>query len=1021
MPEKSTHEEMEQPVNIRKEENRSCRSVAETIQGLEKRLELEQAYRSAMHQTAIGLLQHTDLNDLLEAIVTRACSLAGTEHGYLHLYDPGTDELVLKIGLGRLKQAVDFRIKPGQGLAGKIWQNRKMLAVEDYAGWSERDPDPRFDALRAVVGVPLKSNADFVGVIGLAHFEKEKSFGESALEILRQFAEIASLVLSRTINYADLQDELGERKKIETALKRRLEFERIVSIISSKFVAAADVNAQIDASLGSMGRFSEKSRVYLFLLDTANQTMSNTHEWCADGVTPQIEQLQNLSVKAFPWIMPKILDGEIVEIEDVSGLPSEAVNEKKILEMQDIKSLILVPVRIGGKVDGFIGFDDTQKTGPWSADDVALLQVVSDIIGSALQRERTEAALRDSEKRYRALVEDMPAMICRFVPDGTLTFVNNAYCDYFQKKSSDLIGQKFLQFIPQEDRKKVKRHYSSLNEKNPMRTYDHQVIGPDGKMVWQEWTDRVLFNQAGTVSEYQSIGQDITERKLAEAALTEEKERLAVTLRSIGDGVITTDAEGKVTLLNNVAEKLSGWSQQAAIGKPLKEVFHIVDEFSRIPAKNPVQEVLDRGAVVRLSNHTMLISRDGTEYIIADSAAPITSAEGKILGVILVFRDITEKRKMEAELQKIQKLESLGVLAGGIAHDFNNILTGIVGNISLAKMDAEAGKNIVSQLTEIENASLRAKDLTQQLLTFSKGGEPVKDILQIAELTKEAVIFALRGSNVRCRFELPDGLWPLEIDGGQIGQVINNLVLNADQSMPGGGELIVRAKNTVLSPQNNLSLPAGKYVMVSIQDRGIGISRDHLDNIFDPYFSTKQKGSGLGLTIAYSIIDKHSGRLTVESKLGAGSVFSLYLPAARGKECLEPSAEPPLQSGQGKILVMDDEAIIRGVAANMLNYLGYDVTLASDGQEAVDIYRRAMETGSPFDAVILDLTVPGGMGGQDTIQTLKKLDSRVNAIVSSGYSNDPVISNHEKFGFKGIVTKPYRIQEMSEALNKLLG
>ena len=814
--------------------------------------------------------------------------------------------------------------------------------------------------------------------------------------------------------------ELGERRKIEAALKRRLEFERIISVISSKFVSSNDVSTHIDTSMASIGRFSNKSRAYLFLFDTDNKNMSNTHEWCADGVTPQIDQLQNLSMEEFPWIMPKIFAGEIVEIEDVSGLPYEAVNEKKILEMQDIKSIILVPIRIGGTINGFIGFDDIRQTGPWNAEDAALLQVVSDIIGSALQRDQTEAALRDSEKRYRTLVEDMPAMMCRFVPDSTLTFVNSAYCDYFKKDRQDLIGRKFLEFIPHEEQKKVTHHYSSLNEKNPMETYDHQVIAPDGKVVWQEWTNRVLFDQGGSVSEYQSIGQDITERKLAEAALTEEKERLAVTLRSIGDGVITTDAEGKITLVNNVAEKLSGWSQQEAIGKPLRDVFNIVDEFSRTPAENPVQQVLDTGSTIRISNHTTLISRDGTEYIIADSAAPITSTKGNILGVILVFRDITERRKMEAELQKIQKLESLGVLAGGIAHDFNNLLTAIVGNISLAKMDAQAGKIIVDQLTEIENASMRAKELTQQLLTFSKGGEPVKEVLQIAALLKASATFALRGSNVRCHFHLPADLWPLEIDGGQIGQVINNIVLNADQSMPQGGELTVRAENTVFSSPNKLSLSAGCYVTVSIKDQGVGISRDHLNNIFDPYFSTKQKGSGLGLTIAHSIVDKHNGRLTAESEQGVGSVFSLYLPAACGRDHQEPREEPLLQSGQGKILVMDDEAIIRDVATNMLTYLGYEATVAGDGKEAVDIYRRAMETGSPFDAVILDLTVPGGMGGQATIQLLMNLDSHVKAIVSSGYSNDPVISNHKKFGFKGMVTKPYRIQEMSEALSKLL-
>ena len=1020
MPRKETYDEMVHRVKELEEEVQTCRSAADTTAELEKRLELSKAYRTAMHEMAVGLLRRTDLNELLETIVTRACSLAQTEHGYLHLYDPVSDELVLKIGLGRLKSAVDFRIKAGEGLVGKIWQDRQMLAVDDYSRWPERDPDARFDEVRAVLGVPLKADSDVVGVIGLAHFESDKSFDDVAIEILRQFADIASLVLQRTLHYVDLKDELGERKKYASALKRRLEFERIISIISSKFVSSDEVSANINAALAEIGHFSNKSRSYLFLFNAHNQSMSNTHEWCAKDVVPQIEELQNLSLEEFPWLMPQLLSGEIVEIMDVSELPPEARNEKKILEMQDIKSLILVPVQIGDNVKGFIGFDDTQKTGPWGSEDVTLLKVVSDIIGSAMRRSQTEAALRDSEKRYRALVEDMPAMICRFLPDGTLTFVNRAYCDYFEKDRSSIVGQNFFQFIPPEDRRIVKDHLSSLNKQKPAAVTVHQVIAPDGKVGWQEWTDRILLNSAGSVGEYQSIGQDITERKQAEADLKEEKERLAVTLRSIGDGVITTDTKGKILLLNYVAEKLTGWSHHDAVGRLLDEVFLIFNEFNRNPVENPVMKVLQAGSIIGPGNDTLLISRDGTEYIISASAAPITSAEGETLGVILVFRDITEKHKMEEELLKIQKLESLGVLAGGIAHDFNNFLTGIVGNISLANMDIQVGKNITNRLAEMENAAMRAKVLTQQLLTFSKGGDPVKELHNLASLVEESAAFTLSGSNVRCNFQLTDSLWSAEFDAGQIGQVINNLVINADQSMPEGGVVTIRAENMEMGPLNNLSLPAGNYIQVSIQDQGVGITREHQTKIFDPYFTTKQKGSGLGLTIAYSIVDKHNGRLTVESEPGAGSTFSFYLPAA-GEYCrLESRPELAGKSGQGKILLMDDEAIIRDVAAGMLEYLGFEVFLTDDGEKAIEIYGRLMETESPIDAVILDLTVPGGMGGKETIKKLIEMDPRVKAIVSSGYSQDPIMSNPEKHGFAGVATKPYRIQEISEVLCKIL-
>ncbi len=512
----------------------------------------------------------------------------------------------------------------------------------------------------------------------------------------------------------------------------------------------------------------------------------------------------------------------------------------------------------------------------------------------------------------------------------------------------------------------------------------------------------------------------ISERKHAEEALAAEKERLAVTLRSIGDGVAATDTEGKLVLMNKVAEQLSGWVQQDVIGKPFDEVFHIINEKKRELRDRPVEKVLKTGRIVSLTGSSVLVARDSTEKVIAYTASPIRDKDSRIIGAVLVFKDITEKRKLEQEVIKSQKLESIGILAGGIAHDFNNILTSILGNIGLAKKYVDPEDKVHKRLTEAEKASFQAKDLTQRLLTFSKGGAPVIKTASIAELLKDWCTFALSGSNVRWELSVPDDLWLVEIDEGQMGQVINNLIINAVQAMPKGGVVRVACENVAATEEDVVPLQSGKYVKISVKDQGIGIPKEYLQRIFDPYFTTKQKGSGLGLTTCYSIIKNHNGYIGVESEPGVGTTFYIYLPAS-GKEIpAKKSWEKKPVLGEGKILLMDDDEMVRDVAGEMLNHVGYEVEFARDGEEAIELYRGAKESGRPFDAVIMDLTVSGGMGGRESIKKLIEIDPQVKAIVSSGYCNDPVMAEFKKYGFSGVVAKPYKIEELSKALRRAL-
>lgn len=509
-------------------------------------------------------------------------------------------------------------------------------------------------------------------------------------------------------------------------------------------------------------------------------------------------------------------------------------------------------------------------------------------------------------------------------------------------------------------------------------------------------------------------------KKQAEKALEIEKERFKVTLRSIGDGVITTDLQCRVVLINTVAEELTGWPQHKASGKQIDEVFKIINEFTRKICENPIKKVIETGAIVGLANHTILVSSDGTERIIADSGAPIRDQDGNIIGVVLVFRDITERVIIEAELQKSQKLESIGVLAGGIAHDFNNMLGIISGNISYALSIIDNKGELFEILNDAQTGTTQAQKLTQQLLTFAKGGAPVKKEANLKELLKESALFVTRGSKVSIEFIFPEDLRTVNVDIGQMNQAISNLVINATQAMPCGGIIQIKADNETLSPNNNILLPAGNYVKISLKDNGIGIQEKHLQNIFDPYFTTKQKGSGLGLTTTYSIIKKHAGNISVESKIGEGTTFNIYLPASEIKTIIDQKKLSVEHKGHGKILLMDDQEMILKIAGRLFERMGYETAFAKDGKQAIDMYREAFQSNYPFDLVILDLTVPGGMGGAEAILELSEIDPKVKAIVSSGYSNDPIMANYKDYGFCAVIPKPFTIADIKEILIKIL-
>ena len=410
----------------------------------------------------------------------------------------------------------------------------------------------------------------------------------------------------------------------------------------------------------------------------------------------------------------------------------------------------------------------------------------------------------------------------------------------------------------------------------------------------------------------------------------------------------------------------------------------------------------------------------GNQITLLTSKVPIRNTVGEIIGLLGIYEDITLRKREETELLRMQKLESMGRLAGGIAHNFNNILTTILGNISLAKMECTSNDKIYERLDHAEMACLKAKDLSQQFLIFSKGGSPVKESIATADLVRTNSQLALSGTTSICTYEFSDDLHNIDADPGQIEQVLTNILINADQAMPNGGTIQLICKNVVVSSDDNLPLKNGNYVKISIHDQGPGIKTENLDKIFDPYFTTKAHGTGLGLASAYSIIKQHQGYLCVESTSESGTVFTMYIPATTASAKPKSTDEAPLVAGNGYILVMDDDKIVLNVVGLMLKRLGYQVEFAEDGEKALSLYEKAMQSGRPFDLVLMDLIVPNGMGGKEATPKILALDPQAKVVVSSGYSHDPIMANYKKYGFCGVLKKPYSMEELSQLLKLFL-
>ncbi|WKZ32423.1 MAG: PAS domain S-box protein [Thermodesulfobacteriota bacterium] len=692
----------------------------------------------------------------------------------------------------------------------------------------------------------------------------------------------------------------------------------------------------------------------------------------------------------------------------------EAFPRDRYLVQMEAESYVGVPlVGSDGRALGLlVAIDD--KPLVVEHDARALMRLFALRAALELERKRSEDERKKSIEMLNIISDHSGAAILIKDSEGRHIFVNKSFEDLFKRKKEEILGLRDRDLFPALTAAGFRANDIKALEAGRPVEFEEEVLNPDGRLLTFL---SVKFPVPGLPGAICAISTDITERKKIEEALRRSEERLreAQAIAHIGNW----DWDIPNNRLHWSDEIFRIFGLDAAEFEATYDAFlSLVHPDDRDEVQIAVKEALEHGKPYDVRHR--VLRPDGTERIVTERAEVVRDPEGKPVRMYGTVQDVTEHKRLEAEMLRAQKLDSIGVLAGGIAHDFNNLLLGILGNVSIAKNLVKPADRVAGVLDEIEKAALRTKSLTRQLLTFSRGGEPVREPASIEQIVRDSAPLVLRGSEVVCEYSFPDGLWPVEVDQGQMAQAVSNIVLNALQAMPDGGRLRVSASNIEVDEQAHLPLKPGKYIKTTFRDYGTGIPVKLLPKLFDPFFTTRKKASGLGLSVTYSIIKKHSGHIGVDSEIGEGSSFHVYLPASAGKP-VDAASDDTVVKGAGRVLVMDDEELIRDVSGEMLKLLGYEAVFAVSGGEAIELFMKARDEGRPFDAVILDLTVPGGLGGMETMQKLKEIDPGVRAIVSSGYSKDPIMADYRKFGFSAVMAKPYRVAEFSKVVKKVVG
>lgn len=616
------------------------------------------------------------------------------------------------------------------------------------------------------------------------------------------------------------------------------------------------------------------------------------------------------------------------------------------------------------------------------------------------------------------LLDSIPALVWQAGTDAKWTFFNKYWLHYTGRTLDEELGHGWVEGVHPGDRNVLVKTYLEHFDAGDPFSMEIRLRHRDGSYRWIIIHGEPINSSGGAFMGYLGFGHDITEQKRFTENLRESRQRFQSLANMSPVGIFRIAPDGSCHYVSDRWCQIAGITQDKAMGSGWLKALHPDD---RASTESQLRACLNN--MSDLDVECRFLHEDESVNWVMVQLRPELDEHGILDGYFGSIIDLTQGRHLSEEQLKISKFESLGILAGGIAHDFNNLLTPILLNLSITKSqlgDSPDLAELKERIVEAEQASMRARGLTQQLLTFAEGGHPVMKPVFLSELLRESVRFALHGSRIQSELSISDDLLPVKVDVGQFNQVIQNLVINSMQAMESGGSLRVVARN--LDELNHPGIPKtqGDHVSIRIEDEGVGISPENLAKIFDPYYSTRANGNGLGLSTALSIVRKHSGHIGVESEPGLGTAFTIYLPATSESVETIPPLDLKEMSGKAHVLVMDDEELVLSSMRALLTTLGYKVDTATDGKQALNIYRICKENGDPIDVALMDLTIQGGMGGKETVEKLRTFDPEARAVVCSGYSNDPIMANFEDYGFYGAIQKPFQPEELQALLSKVV-
>ncbi len=811
-------------------------------------------YMRALQDILLAVAGRVAPLEVLRIMLKHTLALMHTCHGFFFQHTAQTDALVLKIGFGLYRPIVGFAIEKGDGLVGKVWQNKRPILINDYQSWPGRHPDAAWDAVHSVAGVPLKSKNSLLGVIGFLHTEQGRRIEDHEFEMLNRFAELAAIAMDKAKVDTKLEAELAERRQAENALVK-------------------------------------------------------------------------------------------------------------------------------------------------------------------------------SEERYRSVVEDLAEFVLRWKPEGRVIFANDAYCRYKAKHKSQVIGRNIEMLFSRPAHEQALEIIARLSPGHPIEANDIMTRGPDGRPIWEEWTDRGIFDDTGRLTEIQSVGRNITERKLAEKALRENEHRFRSFFNSNPEGIILVDLEGRILDANRSLLKLTGYPLEELQGRPYHTLVN--SKYHTRIARN-VDDLL-RGLVNDDPLEIEYVNKRGTSVLISARGWVITDENSQPVALGAFVRDVTREKRLAADkadlenqLQQTQKMEAIGTLTGGIAHDFNNILAGILGYTELAQLEtAEAQVGLRRYLTSILDACHRARSLVKQILQFSRRDDKDLAPLAVTPLLKEAVklLRSTLPATIRISADFTAAKDMVVADATQLHQVIMNLGTNAYQAMrQTGGTLTLALENQRFAETRfalSLSIPPGDYVKISIADTGPGIPKALLERIFEPYFTTKEKqeGTGLGLAVTFGIVKSLNGLIEVEDNGPGRTSFAVFLPLVlkAGPQGPGPSDRLPRGRSQ-KILCVDDEAVFLEVVQKHLEGLGYRVTTC---RSAVEARNRLIQTPNAYDLIITDQTMPEVTGLQ-LAAALRKRNPIVPIILCTGYSEVVTAQTAKQLGITALIMKPVTRSELANKVHQVL-